>query len=114
MDREVVAFRRAAARENRDRREGGRRYSTTLQQRAVAYWTARDRAGDGLQDVAMALGLPRQTLQRWTRAARFHAIAVTSDPPPSATAPVLVISDGSLRVEGLDLEGIVQLVARLR
>lgn len=113
MDPEVLAFRRAAARENRERRDGGRRYSTTLQQRAVAYWTARDRAGDGLQDVAMALGLPRQTLQRWTRA-RFHPIAVTSDPPTSAAAPVLVISEAGLRVEGLDLEGLVQLVTRLR
>ena len=41
MDHEVVQFRRAAARENRDRRGGHRRYSARLQQQAVAYWTAR-------------------------------------------------------------------------
>lgn len=40
MDQAVVHFRRAAARENRDRGSVRRRYSSTLQQQAVEYWRA--------------------------------------------------------------------------
>lgn len=114
MDHEVVQFRRAAARQNRDRRGRHRRYSPVLQQQAVEYWMARDRAGDALQDVAMALGLTPQTLQRWTRRARFHRIAVEAERPPIARALAAVITAEGVRVEGLDLEGLVHLVARLR
>jgi riboflavin biosynthesis pyrimidine reductase len=54
MDRAVVHFRKAAARENRDRGSVRRRYSSTLQQQAVEYCRARQRQGDGLREVATA------------------------------------------------------------
>jgi transposase-like protein len=113
MDQEVARFRRAAARENRNRSDR-RRYSAALQEQAVAYWTARSEAGDALQDVAMALGVSRQTLQRWTQRARFHRIEVTTRPTPTLSTLSVVISDTGLRVEGLTLERVVDLVRQLR
>ena len=55
MDHALVRFRKAAARENRDRLRP--RYSVALQRDAVDYWRARQREGDGLRDMAAALGV---------------------------------------------------------
>jgi predicted transcriptional regulator len=114
MDHEVVQFRRAAARENRDRRGGHRRYSARLQQQAVAYWTARADAGDGLQEVASALGLTRQTLRRWMAGARFRPVQVDAAPTMTPGGVVVVITDAGIRVEGLDLDRAVAFVTRVR
>ena len=120
MDQEVVRFRRAAARENRGRRDVRRRYSPTLQQRAVHYWLTRRAEGDGLRDVAVALGVAPWSLFRWTRKGqtrrRFHPVQVVAAEPPRAVTPglVVVMSPNGARVEGLDLETAARLLALLR
>jgi hypothetical protein len=56
MDEALRRFREAADQENRGRGRGTvrRRYSKNLQAEAVGYWKARQRAGEGLRDVAAA------------------------------------------------------------
>jgi hypothetical protein len=114
MDQDVVRFRRAAARENRGRRDVRRRYSAPLQQQAVDYWRVRERAGDDLRDVAAALRVAPWSLRRWTQEARFHPVHVVPEPAHGGGGLAVIIREDSVRVEGLDLELVVQLVARLR
>jgi hypothetical protein len=120
MDQELVRFRKAAARENRGRRDVRRRYSTTLHQQAVRYWLMRRAEGDGLRDVAAALGVAPWSLHRWTRQGktrqRFQPVQVVVPETPRAVAPSLVVvlrPDGP-RVEGLDVDAAARLLALLR
>jgi hypothetical protein len=120
MDQALVRFRKAAARENRGRRDVRRRYSATLQHQAVRYWLTRRAEGDGLRDVAVALGVAPWSLFRWTRQGqtrrRFHPVQVVAPEPRQAVAHGLVVvmcADGP-RVEGLDVEAAARLLALLR
>jgi hypothetical protein len=119
MDHALVEFRRAAAHENRGRRELQRRYSPVVQQQAVDYYRMRRRAGDGIGAVAAALGVADWSLRRWIKASqrqgRFRPVQVIA-PEPAHPIPSIVIrltADGP-RVEGLDVETAAQLLARLR
>src|SRR5262245_42505894 len=119
MDQALVRFRKAAARENRDRDHVRRRYSSRLQHHAVEYWRARQRQGEGLRDVAAALGVAPWSLHRWTRAfkkrERFHQVQVIApESRPSAVTPVLTMTADGVRVDGLDLATAAQLLRLLR
>lgn len=59
MDDAVQRFRRQAGRELGDRGGAERRYSVGLRQQAVAYWRAREMAGDGVRAVAWPSGSRR-------------------------------------------------------
>ena len=120
MNQELVRFRKAASRENRGRRDVRRRYSPPLRQQAVQYCLRRRAEGEGLREVAAALGVAPWSLHRWTRQAkprrRFHPVQVVAPEPPSAVAHGLVVvmrADGP-RVEGLDVEAAARLLALLR
>lgn len=113
MDETARQFRRQVSRELGDRQGAERRYSLALRHAAVAYWRQRERAGDGLRTVATALGVASVSLRRWGQDDRFGAVRVVPDPAP--TTRVSVVIDGAcLRLEGLDVETAVQLIARLR
>ena len=118
MDHALVRFRQAAARENRGRRDVRRRYSPMLRRQAVEYWLTRRPQGEGLREVAAALGVAHWSLHRWTRESprrpRFRRVAVVA--PPMAAPPSLVIVMGAIgpRVEGLDVESAARLLALLR
>jgi transposase-like protein len=119
MDQALVHFRKAAARENRERRSVRRRYSTALQQQAVDYCLARRQHGDGVRDVAAALGVAPWSLHRWMRTwatrGRFHEVPMTASAAPMAVAaPVIILSADGLRVEGLDIDAAAQLLRLLR
>lgn len=119
MDQALERFRKVAARENRARHTVRRRYSTTLQHQAVEYWLTRQRQGEGLRDVAAALGVAPWSLHRWTRAyrqhVRFHPVQVIEDPPaPTDARLVVVMHAEGLRVEGLDVPAAAELLRRLR
>ena len=118
-DHALVQFRKAAARENRGRRDVRRRYSPTLRHQAVAYWLTRRRHGERLPDVAAALRVAPWSLHRWTRElkvrARFRPVAVVAPALPSVPPPlVMVMGATGPRVEGLDVESAARLLALLR
>ena len=82
MDEVLRRFRKAADQENRGR--GTVRRPIRKACRSVRYWKARQRAGDGLRDVAAALGVAPWSLRRWmphpaTGEARFHRIHVEAE-----------------------------------
>jgi hypothetical protein len=113
MDETARRFRRQVSHELGTRQGAERRYSLTLRQAAVAYWRQREGAGDGVRAVATALGVAPVSLRRWAQDDRFGAVRVVPDPAP--TTRVSVVIDGAcLRLEGLDIETAVQLIARLR
>lgn len=113
MDEAARQFRRHANRELGDRQGTERRYSPGLRHAAVAYWRQREQAGEGVRTVATALGVAPVSLRRWAQDDRFGAVRVVPDPAP--TTRVSVVIDGAcLRLEGLDVETAVQLIARLR
>jgi transposase-like protein len=119
MDQELARFREAAGQENHGRRDIRRRYSTALQRQAVRYWLARQRQGDGLRDVAAALGVAPWSLYRWTKQSkprqRFAPVQVVAAPSPRPVSGIVVVmsADGP-RIEGLDVEAAARLVALLR
>jgi transposase-like protein len=119
MDPGLLAFRKAAARENRGRRGLQRRYSPALQAQAVAYWRARRRYGDRLRVVAAALGVAHWSLHRWMKAskrhARFHPVQIVTPVPARPPVPLVIdLPTVGARVEGLDVEGAAKLLALLR
>ena len=122
MDEALRRFRQAADRENRGRGRGTvrRRYSKDLQAEAVRYWKARQRAGEGLRDVAAALGVAAWSLRRWwqrpvTNRGRFHRVdVVAAEPAVIVPGLSVVITAQGPRVEGLDVEGVARLLTLLR
>ena len=114
MDDAVHRFRRQADRELGDRQGAERRYSDGLRQQAVAYWRAREPAGDGVRAVATALGIAPVSLRRWAQDPRFRSVRVIADAVPAVTRLVMILDAAGLRVEGMDVETAAQLIARLR
>ena len=114
MDDAVQRFRRQVVRELGDRQGAERRYSDGLRQDAVAYWRAREGAGDGLRAVATVLGVAPESLRRWAHDRRVRPVQVVPDVRPVAARVVVIVSADSVRVEGLDVESAAQLLARLR
>jgi transposase-like protein len=118
MDHALSEFRHAAARENRGRRGVQRRYSQALRQRAVEYWRICHRKGDGVRDVAAALGVAHWSLHRWIEASkrhpRFHPVRIVP-PAPTPPAPQVVVELTAVgaRVEDLDVEAAAKLLALL-
>lgn len=113
MDETVQRFRRQVARELGERQGAERRYSAALRGTAVAYWRRRAVRGEGLRAVATALGIAPVSLRRWTQADRVSPVRVVTDPVAAARVVVTITAEG-VRVDGLDVEGVAQLVARLR
>jgi hypothetical protein len=113
MDDAVQRFRRDAGRELGDREGAERRYSVRLRQQAVAYWRAREAAGDGVRAVATALGIAPVSLRRWAEDARFRPVRLLAEAAVPARLVVIVDATG-VRVEGVDVETAAQLIARLR
>ena len=114
MDDAVQRFRRDAGRELGDREGAERRYSVRLRQQAVAYWRAREAAGDGVRAVATALGIAPVSLRRWAEDARFRSVRLLEADAPVPPRLVVVVDATGVRVEGVDVETAAQLIARLR
>lgn len=111
---------RSQARQFTNRRKPtGTRFSAAFRAEVVAYARSQVRAGVAVSRIARDVGLRPKTLTLWMRrlpASTLRAVRVERDPRPaplvSETRPVVVTS-GGLRIEGLDVEGIVRLMRLL-
>jgi len=95
----------------------GRPYPKGLLEKLLSYTVARRRQGAKLVEVASELGMQNQTLSRWLgekRAAkRFERVEVVSAPVASIATPILVHGPRGLRIEGLDIAAVAELVRRV-
>ncbi|HET6345901.1 MAG TPA: DUF4388 domain-containing protein [Myxococcota bacterium] len=94
----------------------GKRFPKDLQRRAVAYYHYRLAGGSFLSEVARELELPPPTLRRWVLDNPAPTVTVSGTWQPASSAepgkPVLV-GPGGLRIEGLDLDSLAELLRRL-
>ena len=100
-----------------DRNAVGRAYPEPLRRAAVAFATAARRRGETIASIAATLGLPAITLQRWLRREQESpfraAIIVEPATPFPAGSPIVVHAPGGVRIEGLDVAGLAELLRRL-
>jgi hypothetical protein len=102
-----------------DRRGRGRPYPRPLLERLLAYTVARRRQGATLLAVGQELGMSWRTLARWISergsspdreaGAAFQRVQVASRP----RSEVVVRGPHGIVIEGLDLDGVAELVQRL-
>lgn len=97
----------------------GRRYPEALKREVVAYLAARREAGRGLKATSVELGIPERSIKLWSKAPRpsgrpaFVPMLVT---PVAAEhpAPLIVVhAPGGIRIEGLDVPALADLVRRI-
>jgi hypothetical protein len=100
-----------------ERRGRGQKYPLQLKEDLTTYAAERRAAGIGLKTIGAELSVPWRTLSRWTLLARrgVHAgicrVRVV-DPPQNPTA-LVVHGPRGVRIEGLDVAAIADLLARL-
>jgi transposase len=97
----------------------GRRtnYPADVKAWLISETTTRRKAGESVEAIGRDLGVPWKTLARWcstkrTRRAGFREVEVVVAPSAVPGTP-LVHGPHGLRIEGLDVEGIAELVRRL-
>jgi hypothetical protein len=113
--KEAAAFREAMRRAGH--RGPGRRYPAELRQRGAEYLRARKTAGAPLSAIVRELGVRRETLAGWVAPAkaeaetrpRFVPVSVLEAP----TGRIVVHGPGGVRIEGLDVAGVADLLRRL-
>ncbi len=115
LEKAVLEFRAAARRAGP--RGAGRRYPSALRRADTEYFRRRRAAGASVAAVARDLGVRWQTLLAWaaepeaeTRAA---FVPVTVVPDGAAPSRIVVYGPGSLRVEGLDVAGVIAVLRAL-
>ncbi|MEO7034547.1 MAG: hypothetical protein ABI548_11615 [Polyangiaceae bacterium] len=94
------------------RRGRGRSYPKALRADVVQYALARRAVGIRIQAIGEELGVPWRTVRGWmpsVRAERFRRIEVVV---PRAEG-VVVHGPHGVRIEGLDLDGVAELLRRL-
>ena len=97
----------------RSARRAGRRYPTALREAVLDHARKAKEAGRSDAALTSELGMSLGTLQYWRateRRGKFVPVTVVEAP---AQAPGLVIECGQLRVHGLDLDGVTELLRRL-
>ncbi|MEA2664847.1 MAG: hypothetical protein QOI11_1791 [Candidatus Eremiobacteraeota bacterium] len=98
-------------------KRGGRGYPAELREAVLAY-AARRRSERVSQDkVAAELGMSPQTLCYWRALARQRGgiapVAIVASREPAKPAREVVVECGPLRVLGLDVAGVADLLRRL-
>lgn len=102
----------------------GTRYSSAFRAEVAVHARDQVRAGVAVARIARDLGLRPKTLTLWmrdTRVSKLRAVRVERDvrPIPSAAAVaadeqrVVMVTPSGVRVEGLDLDGIVHVLRLL-
>ena len=103
-------------------RTGGRRrgksYPAALREEAVSYLRGRLEQGGSVYAVAREIGMSQTSLARWLRSeprrspAAFRPVTLVADGQP-ALGTIVVHGPAGIRVEGLDLAGVAELLRRL-
>ena len=111
-EKEAAVFRVAVRRAGR--RGAGLRYPAAVRAQGAAYLAARRAAGATVSAVTRELGIRRHTLQGWARpraqeAPRFVPVSVVEEP----AGRIVVHGPGGVRVEGLDVASLAELLRRL-
>ena len=119
MKNEERAERLRGALATAERAGAGRPYPEVLRVAAVEYRQDREREGAALREVAGELGVSAISLERWSRRSAeretsFRAIELVGEPMRRASAVVVVVhGPRGLRIEGLTVVEIAELVERL-
>lgn len=103
------------------KRGRGHAYPEPLRTEIIEYAAARRAAGVKIDTIGEELGIPWRTLVRWmprVRKGRFRPVEIADKVEalkvsPSVTPGPVVHGPRGLRIEGLDLEGLAELVRRL-
>jgi len=116
MDVEKLAAEFRLATRRLRSRGPGRRYPASMRQKAEEYLRTRRQAGVPVGLIARELGLGSGTLARWAAKHR-GSTSVAFVPVKVAAAPVgagvVVHAPGGLRIEGLEVAALADLVRRL-
>lgn len=95
----------------------GRAYPKGLMGKLLSYTVARRRQGAKLVEVAAELGMKSYTLARWLGekrpSASFERVEVVAPAAPGAERKLVVHGPRGLRVEGLELADVAELVRRV-
>lgn len=101
------------------RKPTGTRYPGAFREEVVAVARARVAAGLGIARIARDLGLRSKTVALWLRrssGSKLRAVRVERDPRPVAVLPEVrpvVVTPSGLRIEGLDLDGLLRVIRAL-
>ena len=97
----------------------GRTYPKGLLEKLLSYTVARRRQGATIVEVASEVGMSFRTLSRWIgerkttgRFGRVEVVAATR-PASSSGAGIVVHGPRGLRIDGLDVAGVAELVRRV-
>ena len=95
----------------------GRGYPKGLMGKLLSYTVARRRQGAKLVEVAAELGMKSHTLSRWLGekrpSASFERVEVVATAASPAARKLIVHGPRGLRVEGLELADVAELVRRV-
>jgi transposase len=98
----------------------GRAYPKGLLEKLLSYTVARRRQGASIVEVGSEVGINFRTLARWLgerKAASFGRVEVVAAraATAAAAAPTMIVVHGprGLRIEGLDLTAVAELVRRV-
>ena len=97
------------------------RYPEDLKQSALAYFRMEVGRGRPRNEVARELGLDSNRLRKWDErdrglaptTPRFHQVEVAPTPIVHSPFPVSVLGPCGIRVEGLGLDAIAELIRKL-
>lgn len=93
------------------RRGRGNAYPAELRRQVVEFARKRRAAGIPIEAIGEELGMPWRTIRRWmppVRGKRFRPIEIVE-----TRQSVVVHGPHGLRIDGLDLDGVAELVRRL-
>jgi len=100
------------------RRTRGARIPDELRAEVIRYAMERRRHGDGLREIAQALGVSPESIRRWTtpmsvRQTRALVPIVVRDDDDAPTGPLAVTAPGGYRVDGLTVASAAALLRAL-
>lgn len=106
-------LRRAIRRQQSTRSHQGSRYPAELRRQVAEYVEAERSEGRPIRAIAAELGLPINTVTRWSTTSRAGRVRRVEVVGPSPASSVVLISPSGHRVEGLDLPSLALLLERL-